>query len=80
MSIQVQPIDSEEDDECDEMDIRLMKLNERVRLHENVLTSLKNGNYLLKSKVDKMQEDLRKERQKRAALELELNTCLAELG
>ena len=73
-------MESEDDTESDEMEIRLMKLNDRVRNHDNVLGTLKKGNYMLKSRVDMSQEELRKERNRYSALELELNTCLAELG
>ena len=51
-----------------------------MRNHDNYLNTLKKANYLLKSKVDKWQDELRKERGRYKALEIELNTCLAELG
>ena len=51
-----------------------------MRNHDNYLNALKKANYLLKSKVDKWQDELRKERGRYKALEIELNTCLAELG
>ena len=76
--VEAQP--SEEDTESDEPDTRLEKFHERLRNHDNILSTLKKGNYLLKSRVDKWQEELRKERSRYAALEIELNTCLAELG
>ena len=72
--------ESEEDTESDEFDTRVEKLSERLRNHDNYLNTLKKANYLLKSKVDKWQEELRKERGRYKALEIELNTCLAELG
>ena len=62
------------------METRMEKLQDRCRNHDNVLNTLKKANYLLKSKVDKWQEELRKERMRYSALEIELNTCLAELG
>ncbi len=77
---EAEPQPSEEDTESDENETRLEKLQERLRNHDNLLNTLKKGNYLLKSKVDKWQEELRKERNRYAALEIELNTCLAELG
>jgi len=51
-----------------------------VHSHDNALSALRKKNYLLKSAVEKQQDELRQERNKYAALELELNTCLAELG
>lgn len=71
---------SDEDTESDEVETRLEKLQDRCRNHDNILSTLKKGNYLLKSKVDKWQEELRKERMRYSALEIELNNCLAELG
>lgn len=71
---------SEEDTESDEMETRMDKLNDRLDLHDNSLSRLKKGNYLLKSRVDMAQEELRKERSRYSALEIELNNCLAELG
>ena len=72
--------ESDEDTESDEMETRVEKLNERVHNHEDMLSTLRRKNYLLKSVVDKLQDELRQERNKHTSLELELNTCLAELG
>ena len=72
--------ESDEDTESDEMETRMDKYNDRLRHHDNTLNTLKKGNYLLKSKVDMAQEELRKERSRYSALEIELNNCLAELG
>lgn len=71
---------SEEDTESDEIETRMDKLNDRLDSHDNTLSKLKKGNYLLKSRVDMAQEELRKERSRYSALEIELNNCLAELG
>ena len=51
-----------------------------MKNHDNYLNTLKKANYLLKARVDKWQDELRKERGRYKALEIELNTCLAELG
>ena len=77
---QVEEEESDEDTESDEMETRMDKYNDRLRHHDNTLNTLKKGNYLLKSKVDMAQEELRKERSRYSALEIELNNCLAELG
>ncbi|XP_046645761.1 DNA ligase 1-like isoform X2 [Daphnia pulicaria] len=76
----VEEEESDEDTESDEMETRMDKYNDRLRHHDNTLNTLKKGNYLLKSKVDMAQEELRKERSRYSALEIELNNCLAELG
>lgn len=72
--------ESDEDTESDEIETRIDKLNDRLSNHDNTLSTLKKGNYLLKSKVDIAQEELRRERSRYSALEIELNNCLAELG
>lgn len=41
------------------METRMDKYNDRLRHHDNTLNTLKKGNYLLKSKVDMAQEELR---------------------
>ena len=77
---QVEEEESDEDTESDEIETRMDKYGDRLRLHDNALNTLKKGNYLLKSKVDMAQEELRKERGRYSTLEIELNNCLAELG
>lgn len=78
--MQVEDEESDTDTESDELDTRIDKLVDRLHWHDDVLGRLKKGNYLLKSKVDMAQEELRKERNRYASLEIELNNCLAELG
>ena len=79
--LQVEEVESEgRDSDSDELSDRLVQLTERVHNHDHVLGVLKKGNYLLKSRVDSQQEELRKARNVYFSLELELNTCLAELG
>jgi len=78
---EVEEVESEgRDSDSDELSDRLVQLTERVHNHDHVLGVLKKGNYLLKSRVDSQQEELRKARNVYFSLELELNTCLAELG
>lgn len=51
-----------------------------VKKHEGRLTALKKGNYLFKAQVDRLKDDLAKQREKSLTLQEDLDSVLAELG
>ena len=72
--------DSEIDDLNLPYDRRFEKLQTRSKRHEEKLATLRKGNLILKQSAEKVQEELRKERETYLELDTELNTMLAELG
>ncbi|RZF41199.1 hypothetical protein LSTR_LSTR011580 [Laodelphax striatellus] len=71
------------DDECLESatpEDRKKKLNEKAKRYENRLSSLKKGNYLLKANIDRLQDDLNRQKEMSLALQEDLNSVLSELG
>ncbi|CAG2060442.1 unnamed protein product [Timema podura] len=61
-------------------DKKKQNLTERSKMHENCLAALKKGNYLLKANIDKLKDDLFKQREMSLTLQEDLNSVLAELG
>lgn len=55
-------------------------LQSRTKKYENLLSSLKKGNYLLKANVDRYKDDLNKHKEMSLGLQEDLNSVLAELG
>lgn len=55
-------------------------LSKRSNRHENILGALKKGNFMLKTNVERLQDDLNKQKELTAALQDDLNSVLAELG
>lgn len=55
-------------------------LSKRANRHENILGALKKGNFMLKTNVERLQDDLNKQKELTAALQDDLNSVLAELG
>ncbi|XP_050442603.1 DNA ligase 1 isoform X2 [Adelges cooleyi] len=55
-------------------------LNRRSKYYEGRLTSLKKGNYLLKANVERLQDDVNKQKEMSLVLQEDLNSVLAELG
>lgn len=53
---------------------------DRAKKHENILAVLRKGNYLLKANVDKLKDDLFKQKEMALTLQEDLNSVLAELG
>lgn len=51
-----------------------------VKKHEGRMSSLKKGNYLLKAQVDRLKDDLVKQREASLSLQEDLDSVLAELG
>lgn len=48
--------------------------------HEGRLAALRKGNYLLKAQVDRLKDDLAKQREESLTLQEDLDSVLAELG
>ncbi|KAL1454368.1 hypothetical protein WDU94_010637, partial [Cyamophila willieti] len=57
-----------------------VQLSNRAKKHETRLNSLKKGNYLLKANIDRLQDDLIRQRDMSLQLQEDLNSVLAELG
>lgn len=55
-------------------------LQKRAKKHEGRLAALKKGNYLLKAQVDRLKDDLAKQREESISLQEDLDSVLAELG
>ncbi|KAI4477484.1 hypothetical protein M0804_012601 [Polistes exclamans] len=76
--------EEEEESEIDEgghiMEQEKNILQKRVKRHENRLAALKKGNYLLKAQVDRLKDDLAKQREESITLQEDLDSVLAELG
>ena len=54
-------------------------LTQRVKRHESILGALKKGNLMLKTNVERMQDDLNKQKELTAALQEDLDSVLIEL-
>ncbi|XP_014605385.1 PREDICTED: trichohyalin-like isoform X2 [Polistes canadensis] len=76
--------EEEEESEIDEgghtMEQEKNILQKHVKRHENRLAALKKGNYLLKAQVDRLKDDLAKQREESITLQEDLDSVLAELG
>ncbi|XP_015117864.1 glutamic acid-rich protein isoform X2 [Diachasma alloeum] len=72
--------ESESDDEDAEPEERKSNLQTIVKKHEGRMSSLKKGNYLLKAQVDRLKDDLVKQREASLSLQEDLDSVLAELG
>ena len=59
---------------------RKVNLSERAKRHENCLGALRKGNYLLKANIDRLKDELFKQKEMSLALQEDLNSVLAELG
>lgn len=55
-------------------------LTKRTKRYEGRLTALKKANYMLKTNVERLQDDLNKEKEESSSLQQELDSVLAELG
>lgn len=71
---------SESEDEDSPIDEQKNSLQTRVKRHENCLNALKKGNYMLKANVDRLQDDLNKQKEMVLSLQEDLDSVLAELG
>ncbi|XP_054281529.1 titin-like isoform X8 [Macrosteles quadrilineatus] len=79
--------ESEEDDPTDgdlpedaTVDEKRKNLQDRSKHHENRLGTLKKGNYLLKANIDRLQDDINRQKEMSLSLQEDLNSVLAELG
>lgn len=72
--------ESESDDEEAPIDKRKNILQKYVKKHEGRLAALKKGNYLLKAQVDRIKDNLVKQREDSISLQEDLDSVLAELG
>lgn len=59
---------------------RKVNLQDRAKKYENLLSSLKKGNYLLKANVDRYKDELNKQKEMALTLQEDLNSVLSELG
>ncbi|XP_065201856.1 coiled-coil domain-containing protein 102A-like isoform X2 [Planococcus citri] len=55
-------------------------LLERTKKHENRLSSLKKGNNLMRANIERLQDDVNKQREMSLTLQEDLNNILADLG
>ena len=55
-------------------------LTHRVKRHDNMLAALKKGNLMLKANVERLQDDLNKQKELTMGLQEDLDSVLAELG
>ncbi|XP_029160885.1 trichohyalin-like isoform X2 [Nylanderia fulva] len=72
--------ESDPDDEEAPLDKRKNILEKHVKKHEGRLAALKKGNYLLKAQVDRIKDNLVKQREDSLSLQEDLDSVLAELG
>lgn len=72
--------ESESDDEEAPIDKRKNNLQKHVKKHEGRLAALKKANYLLKVQVDRIKDDLGKQREDSIRLQEDLDSVLADLG
>lgn len=55
-------------------------LTKRTKRHESILGALKKTNYMLKTNVERLQDDLNKQKEATQGLQEDLDSVLAELG
>lgn len=84
--------ESESDSECSDseksqseaedapLEKKKLNLEQRSKRHENILGALKKGNFMLKANVERLQDDLNKQKELTLALQEDLDSVLAELG
>ncbi|XP_017876831.1 glutamic acid-rich protein [Ceratina calcarata] len=72
--------ETETEDEDESLDGQRDSLQKQAKRHEGRLAALKKGNYLLKAQVDRLKDDLVKQREESLSLQEDLDSVLAELG
>ncbi|XP_076303795.1 uncharacterized protein LOC143221951 [Lasioglossum baleicum] len=72
--------ESESEDEDDTLEGQKDSLQKQAKKHDGRLAALKKGNYLLKAQVDRLKDDLAKQREQSLSLQEDLDSVLAELG
>ena len=55
-------------------------LLERTKRHENRLASLKKGNNLMKANIERLQDDINRQKENAITLQEDLDNLLADLG
>ncbi|XP_017790610.1 PREDICTED: trichohyalin isoform X3 [Habropoda laboriosa] len=72
--------ETETEDEDQSLEGQRNVLQKQAKKHEGRLAALKKGNYLLKAQVDRLKDDLGKQREESLTLQEDLDSVLAELG
>ncbi|XP_060818330.1 glutamic acid-rich protein-like isoform X2 [Bombus pascuorum] len=72
--------ETETEDEDQSLEGQRNTLQKQVKKHEGRLAALRKGNYLLKAQVDRLKDDLVKQREDSLSLQEDLDSVLAELG
>ncbi|CAK9819347.1 hypothetical protein ANTPLA_LOCUS10202 [Anthophora plagiata] len=72
--------ETETEDEDQSLEGQRNTLQKQAKKHEGRLAALKKGNYLLKAQVDRLKDDLVKQREESLTLQEDLDSVLAELG
>lgn len=72
--------ESESENEDNTLEGQRNSLQKQAKKHEGRLAALKKGNYLLKAQVDRLKDDLAKQREQSLSLQEDLDSVLAELG
>ena len=75
--------EEESDDEVPEdadTETKKKLLSDISKRHENRLTTLKKGNYLMKANIDRLQDDISRQREMQVELQEDLNSVLTDLG
>ncbi|GAB0086944.1 hypothetical protein DMENIID0001_011750 [Sergentomyia squamirostris] len=72
--------ESESEDENAEDEKKKSNLEPRVKRHEGILAALKKGNYLHQANVDRLKDEVIKQREASEILQRDLDSVLSELG
>lgn len=72
--------ESESEEEDAPIEDKKENINARIKHHENSLNVVKKGNYMLKANVDRLQDDLNKQKEMVVSLQEDLDSVLSELG
>ncbi|XP_016920024.2 DNA ligase 1 isoform X2 [Apis cerana] len=72
--------ETETEDEDQSLEGQRNILQKQSKRHEGRLAALRKGNYLLKAQVDRLKDDLAKQREESLTLQEDLDSVLAELG
>ncbi|XP_071863998.1 uncharacterized protein isoform X2 [Bombus fervidus] len=72
--------ETETEDEDQSLEGQRNTLQKQAKKHEGRLAALRKGNYLLKAQVDRLKDDLVKQREDSLTLQEDLDSVLAELG
>ncbi|XP_006622411.1 DNA ligase 1-like isoform X2 [Apis dorsata] len=72
--------ETETEDEDQSLEGQRNTLQKQSKRHEGRLAALRKGNYLLKAQVDRLKDDLAKQREESLTLQEDLDSVLAELG